>query len=63
MALVLYGPALALNQSIVVKKYILIVFVHRLKLIIATGLNLWLSVISIGLICTFYSSVVGMINE
>ncbi|CAF1041009.1 unnamed protein product [Rotaria sordida] len=40
MALVLYGPALALSQT--------------------SGLNIWLSVVSIGVICTFYSSVGGM---
>ncbi|CAF1339313.1 unnamed protein product [Rotaria sordida] len=40
MAIVLYGPALALSQT--------------------TGLNIWLSVVSIGVVCTFYSSVGGM---
>ncbi|CAF3899796.1 unnamed protein product [Rotaria magnacalcarata] len=40
MAIVLYGPALALSQT--------------------AGLNIWLCVISIGVICTFYSSVGGM---
>ncbi|CAF4821294.1 unnamed protein product [Rotaria socialis] len=40
MAIVLYGPALALSQT--------------------AGLNIWLCVISIGAICTFYSSVGGM---
>ncbi|CAF3326997.1 unnamed protein product [Rotaria socialis] len=38
MAIVLYGPALALSQT--------------------TGLNIWIAVVSIGSICTFYSSVV-----
>ncbi|CAF2064983.1 unnamed protein product [Rotaria magnacalcarata] len=40
MAIVLYGPALALSQT--------------------TGLNIWIAVVSIGSICTFYSSVGGM---
>ncbi|CAF1354557.1 unnamed protein product [Adineta ricciae] len=40
MAIVLYAPALALNQT--------------------TGLNIWLCVVSIGVICTFYSSLGGM---
>jgi len=30
---------------------------------LATGLNIWISVISIGVICTFYSSAVCYLNE
>ncbi|CAN8021541.1 unnamed protein product [Ixodes persulcatus] len=40
MAIVLYGPALALQQ--------------------VTGVNLWLSVLSIGAVCTFYTSIGGI---
>ena len=29
---------------------------------LATGLNIWLSVVSIGVICTFYSSVVSLLT-
>ncbi|KAH8042852.1 hypothetical protein HPB51_026117 [Rhipicephalus microplus] len=39
MSIVLYGPALALQQ--------------------VTGVNLWLSVVSIGVVCTFYTTVVS----
>lgn len=31
--------------------------------VLATGLNIWLSVVSIGVICTFYSSVVRFQRE
>ncbi len=40
MALVLYAPAVALNQ--------------------VSGLNVWVSVISIGVVCTFYTTIGGM---
>ncbi|KAL1425393.1 hypothetical protein MTO96_019189 [Rhipicephalus appendiculatus] len=40
MSIVLYGPALALQQ--------------------VTGVNLWLSVVSIGVVCTFYTTVGGI---
>ncbi|XP_077513082.1 sodium-coupled monocarboxylate transporter 1-like [Amblyomma americanum] len=40
MSIVLYGPALALQQ--------------------VTGVNLWLSVISIGVVCTFYTTIGGI---
>ncbi|XP_067935270.1 sodium-coupled monocarboxylate transporter 2-like [Watersipora subatra] len=40
MAIVLYAPALALNQ--------------------VTGLNVWISVLSVGLVCTFYTTLGGM---
>ncbi|GAB1602027.1 sodium-coupled monocarboxylate transporter 1-like [Argonauta hians] len=40
MAIVLYGPALALNA--------------------VTGFSLWYSVLSVGLVCTFYTSLGGM---
>ena len=33
------------------------------EIIVATGLNIWLSVVSIGVICTFYSSVVSSIDQ
>jgi hypothetical protein len=57
MAIVLYAPALALNQS----KRMFVFFTKKeddRHSILATGLNVWLSVVSIGAICTFYSSVV-----
>jgi len=38
MAIVLYAPALALNQ--------------------VTGLNVWISVLSVGVVCTFYTALV-----
>ncbi|XP_077552859.1 sodium-coupled monocarboxylate transporter 1-like [Haemaphysalis longicornis] len=40
MSIVLYGPALALQQ--------------------VTGVNLWLSVVSIGVVCTFYTTIGGI---
>ena len=66
MALVLYAPALALSQSRVVTMYksiVYLLFILFKTIIIATGLNIWLSVVSIGLICTFYSSVVRSISS
>lgn len=56
MAIVLYAPALALSQSEYI--YYLIISNSIRILFSATGLNIWLSVVSIGVICTFYSSVV-----
>lgn len=63
MAIVLYAPALALSQSefsFLSNQFrkINISLIH-----LATGLNIWLSVVSIGVICTFYSSVVCCIKE
>ena len=55
MAIVLYAPALALSQSNFLK---LLFFPRNYLSHLATGLNIWLSVFSIGVICTFYSSVV-----
>ncbi|CAF3963542.1 unnamed protein product, partial [Rotaria sp. Silwood1] len=38
----------------------IVLYAPALALSQTTGLNIWLSVVSIGVICTFYSSVGGM---
>ncbi|CAF4916343.1 unnamed protein product, partial [Rotaria magnacalcarata] len=58
MAIVLYAPALALSQSKLIIQYQ--IRKRQIVTILATGLNIWISVVSIGVICTFYSSVGGM---
>ncbi|CAF2107505.1 unnamed protein product [Rotaria magnacalcarata] len=58
MAIVLYAPALALSQSKLFIQYQ--IRKRQIVTILATGLNIWISVVSIGVICTFYSSVGGM---
>ncbi|CAF4095031.1 unnamed protein product [Rotaria magnacalcarata] len=55
MAIVLYAPALALSQSKLFIQYQ--IRKRQIVTILATGLNIWISVVSIGVICTFYSSV------
>jgi Na+/proline symporter len=62
MAIVLYAPALALSQSNIFAMHECVpdIAKKRQKIVpcLATGLNIWLSVVSIGVVCTFYSSVV-----